>query len=76
MENRHEVGDCALIEQAILNRYPLILVECNQGINSHIVSLRLRPHSPAKEIHLAAQDLLDDDWLEMVDRAVRELPAM
>ena len=69
-------GDCELIEQSILTRYPLILVECEAQTNFNLVRLRLRPDSPVKEVHLTMQDYLDGAWEQIVDRAVRELNAM
>ncbi|GEM_PF-1797908 len=76
METRQASSDCTLIEQAILNRYPLILVECEEGDDSHRVYLRLTPNSAGKELKLTMQDLLDESWQEAVDSAVRELRAM
>ncbi len=65
--------DCAAIEQSIINRYPLILVECVEMQNFNSIRLRLRPNSPMKEVHLTMQDYLDGMWEEKVDRAVRDL---
>lgn len=76
MQTRPVSSDCSLIEQAILNRYPLILVECEDKLDSHLVRLRLRPHFPAQEVRLTTQDLSDDSWKERVDSAVRTLHAM
>lgn len=67
--------DCAAIEQSILNRYPLILVECVEEQNFNTIRLRLRPKSPMKEVHITMQDYLDGMWEEKVDRAVRNLSA-
>jgi len=69
-------GDCGPIEQSILNRYPLILVECEEGIRSNVVRLRLRPDSAAKQIHITMQDYSDGSWEKIVDQAVRELNAL
>ena len=69
-------GDCELIEQSILNRYPLILVECEARTDFNLVRLRLQPDSPVQEVHLTMQDYLDGAWEQIVDRAVRELNAM
>ena len=65
--------DCTLIEQSILNRYPLILVECVEARNFNTIRLRLKPNSPMKEVHITMQDYLDGMWEEKVDRAVRDL---
>ncbi len=66
-------GDCALIEQSILNRYPLILVECEGRTDFNLVRLRLRPDSVVKEIRITQQDYLDGGWEQIVDQAVHEL---
>jgi hypothetical protein len=65
--------DCAMIEQSILNRYPLILVECVEERKFNAIRLRLRPNSAMKEVHVTMQDYLDGMWEEKVDRAVRDL---
>lgn len=67
--------DCALIEQSILNRYPLILVECMKKRNFNTIRLRLQPNSTMKEVYITMQDYLDGVWEEKVDRAVRDLSA-
>ena len=67
--------DCALIEQSILNRYPLILVECVAQRNFNTIRLRLRPNESMKEIHVTMQDYLDGMWEVKVDQAVRALSA-
>jgi uncharacterized protein YlbG (UPF0298 family) len=67
--------DCALIEQSILNRYPLILVECVEQRNFNTIRLRLRPNSVMKEVQMTMQDYLDGMWEEKVDQAVRDLSA-
>ena len=69
-------GDCELIEQSILNRYPLILVECKEGADFNILRLRLLPDSPVKELHITTQDLQDGAWEQMVDQAIRALYTM
>jgi len=69
-------GDCELIEQSILNRYPLILVECEARTNFNLVRLRLRPEASVKAVHLTMQNYLDGTWEQIVDRAVRELNTM
>lgn len=65
--------DCAMIEQSILNRYPLILVECVEDRYFNAIRLRLRPDSAMTEVHVTMQDYLDGMWEEKVDRAVRDL---
>lgn len=65
--------DCAMIEQSILNRYPLILVECVETRNFNAIRLRLRPNSAMKEVRITMQDYLDGMWEEKVDQAVRYL---
>ena len=67
--------DCAVIEQSILNRYPLILVECVEMQKFNSIRLRLRPNAPMKELHITMQDYLDGVWEEKVDQAVRDLSA-
>jgi predicted nuclease of predicted toxin-antitoxin system len=76
MATHHLRGDCELIEQSILNRYPLILIECNEGIDQHMVRLRLRADSPPKMVQITTEDILDGNWEAIVDRAIRELYAM
>jgi len=66
-------GDCEPIEQSILNRYPLILIECQEGPDFNTVRLRLRPDAPVKEVRITMQDYLDGTWEQIVDGAVREL---
>ena len=68
-------GDCEPIQQSILNRYPLILVECEEGADFNTVRLRLRPDSQVKEVRITMQDYLDGAWEQIVDEAVRELYA-
>jgi hypothetical protein len=65
--------DCALIEQSILNRYPLILVECEENAEFNVARLRLRPNSLMKEVRITMQNYLDGTWEQKVDRAVRDL---
>lgn len=66
-------GDCELIEQSILNRYPLVLVECQGTSGLNLVRLRLRPDSAAKEVQITQQDYLDGTWEPIVDQAIRDL---
>ena len=65
--------DCAMIEQSILNRYPLILVECVETRNFNAIRLQLQPNSAMKEVRITMQDYLDGKWEEKVDQAVRDL---
>ena len=76
MQNLEWSVDCTLIEQSILNRYPLILVECERQIDANLVRLRLKPDSCVKTVHITPQEYLEGDWENKVDRAVRELYRM
>jgi len=69
-------GECELIQQSILNRYPLVLVECFEGMDAHVIRLRLRPDSPLKEVQITTQEYVDGTWEQAVDLAVRDLYAM
>ncbi|HLK48267.1 MAG TPA: hypothetical protein VKT49_09040 [Bryobacteraceae bacterium] len=57
----------------ILNRYPLILVECERQIDSNLIRLRLKPDSSVKTVHITPGDFVEGDWENKVDVAVREL---
>jgi hypothetical protein len=65
--------NCALLEQSILNRYPLILVECEEQIDFNLVRLRFKPDSTVKTVRITLQDYLDGEWESKVEAAIREL---
>ena len=65
--------DCTLLQQSILNRYPLVLVECEERTDFNLVRLRLKPDSSPKTVRITVEDYLDGDWETKVETAVREL---
>jgi hypothetical protein len=73
VQRRDLTGDCEPIAQSILNRYPLILVECEERTGFNLVRLRLRPESAIKEVRITQQDYLDGTWEQIVDDAVHSL---
>ena len=76
MERHPLNGDCELLEQSILNRYPLILVECHPESNASLVRLRLSPDAPERQVRITTQDYLNGVWEKKVDKSVRELYSM